>query len=414
MEHSFIEKYTGGRIFRITLPTADVSKLFATFPGTIKTLRVRGPGISAGTHRFNFYLNGVAQYVPASAFDVGPAGESEKTGLSIAIVEGDVMSWDLISSTTGSVEPPVFFEIIIDDGIATILASALDTDVTLAANSDLKIATQKATKAYADALIEAANAIQFKGVVDCSANPNYPAANAGHQYIISVAGKIGGGSGPNVQAFDTMVCIVDSTAAGDHATVGANWAIFQANIDGAVTGPASAVSGNLASFNGTTGKIVQDSGKAIPAGDIVGTSDSQTLSLKKELYGVHASDDTWFGLAIPGYNNTGGVTQWDAVYLNGSSQWVLADANGTGTTPALGLAVSTETTGNPVTVMTRGSVRNDAWAWTPGGLIYVSTTAGGLTQTQPATVGDEVQAVGYALTADIAIFNFEVFNFTVS
>lgn len=40
-----------------------------------------------------------------------------------------------------------------DTEIAAVLATALDTDTALTANSDTKIATQKATKAYADAKV---------------------------------------------------------------------------------------------------------------------------------------------------------------------------------------------------------------------------------------------------------------------
>jgi hypothetical protein len=117
-----------------------------------------------------------------------------------------------------------------------------------------------ATRAYAESLFASNDAMLFKGVIDASANPNYPAADAGHTYKISVAGKIGGGSGPNVEVGDTLYCITDSTSAGTHAAVGANWVIVQTNIDGAVTGPASAGDNNFAQFNGTSGKVIEDSG----------------------------------------------------------------------------------------------------------------------------------------------------------
>lgn len=72
--------------------------------------------------------------------------------------------------------------------------------------------------------------IIYKGVIDCSANPNYPAATSGDLYVVSVAGKIGGASGPEVEAGDELFCKT-TTAAGDHATVGANWDIIQTNIE---------------------------------------------------------------------------------------------------------------------------------------------------------------------------------------
>lgn len=126
--------------------------------------------------------------------------------------------------------------------------------------SNTLVPSQNAVKAYADALIGASNGMVFKGVIDASTNPNYPAADAGDLYRISVAGKIGGASGPNVEVGDLILCLTDATSAGTQAAVGSNWNISQVNIDGAVTGPASAVSANLSSFNGTTGKIIQDSG----------------------------------------------------------------------------------------------------------------------------------------------------------
>lgn len=59
----------------------------------------------------------------------------------------------------------------------------------------------------------------LKGGIDCSTNPNYPLADAGHVYRVTVAGKIGGASGIDVQVGDRLECFVDSSVAGTHATV---------------------------------------------------------------------------------------------------------------------------------------------------------------------------------------------------
>jgi hypothetical protein len=99
--------------------------------------------------------------------------------------------------------------------------------------------TQLATTAFVVAEIAARlasnDAMIYKGAIDASTNPNYPAANAGDTYRISVAGKIGGASGPNVEVGDMLICHTDSSSSGNHATVGSNWDIIQTNIDGVLT-----------------------------------------------------------------------------------------------------------------------------------------------------------------------------------
>lgn len=92
-----------------------------------------------------------------------------------------------------------------------------------------------ANKAYVDGILASNDAMVLKGSIDASSNPNYPAASAGDTYKISVAGKIGGASGIDVQVGDTIYCITDGTSAGNQATVGANWTIVQANVDRATT-----------------------------------------------------------------------------------------------------------------------------------------------------------------------------------
>lgn len=136
-------------------------------------------------------------------------------------------------------------------------ANVIDTDGTLAANSATRIPAQSAVKSYIDSNIEAANALQYKGALDCSTNPNYPAANAGHMYVVSVAGKIGGASGITVDAGDVLFCKTDSTASGTEATVGAQWNIIQFNLVGALTAANIGVSvqaydGDLNAISGLT------------------------------------------------------------------------------------------------------------------------------------------------------------------
>lgn len=121
--------------------------------------------------------------------------------------------------------------------------------------------TKPANTAYVDAavaaIIAASDAMVFKGVIDASANPNYPAADRGDTYRISLAGKIGGGSGVNVEVGDLILCLTDSTASGNQATVGTAWSIIQTNLDGAVIGPASVTDGVPVLFDGTTGKLIK-------------------------------------------------------------------------------------------------------------------------------------------------------------
>lgn len=152
--------------------------------------------------------------------------------------------------------------IITPETLAAVFTDRIDTNTALG-TSNVKVPSQNAVKAYADALIGANDAMVYKGVIDASANPNYPAGNKGETYKISVAGKIGGASGPNVEVGDIIIGLTDGSAAGNHATVGANWDIVQVNIDGAVTGPASSTAADFATFSGTSGKVIQDSGVSL-------------------------------------------------------------------------------------------------------------------------------------------------------
>lgn len=260
----------------------------------------------------------------------------------------DTTKWAAVATLTNKVINAVSNTI---SNLATSMfaANVVDTDTTLAANSDTRLATQKAVKAYVDALLNANDAMQFKGVIDCSANPNYPAASAGWTYRVSVAGKIGGASGVNVEQGDQLLCITDGTSAGTQAAVGANWSITQSNIDGAVVGPASVTDDLPAIFDGTTGKLIKSKTYAafktllalvkgdVGLGNVDNTSDATknaaavTLT-NKAITAPDIDGGTVDGVTSFGFRSTGAafdVKMANAEVLTGTRTvtWVLGNAN---------------------------------------------------------------------------------------
>ena len=84
---------------------------------------------------------------------------------------------------------------------------------------------------------------------------------------------------------------------------------------------------------------------------------------------------------------------------------VEADASAYATARVIGIApaaISDTATG---TILLHGFIRDDTWTWTTGGALYLSETAGAITQTAPSTDGAFVQVVGVALSPDVAYIN---------
>lgn len=83
-----------------------------------------------------------------------------------------------------------------------------------------------------------------------------------------------------------------------------------------------------------------------------------------------------------------------------------ASATTNATSPCVALAV--EKGAGSKRILVHGVLRVNAWNWTIGpgtsGLIYVSTSTGALTQTQPSGTGQIIQPVGWALSADSIYF----------
>lgn len=191
-------------------------------------------------------------------------------------------------------------------GVPTAPTASVGTNTT-------QIATTAFTIAEIASRLAATDAMTYKGAIDASSNPNYPAADAGDTYRISVSGKIGGASGPNVEAGDLILSHVDSSSAGTHAAVGANWDIIQINIDGAVTLTGSQVLTNktltqptIGDFTNATHNHTNAAGGGQLSEGALATTDVTTNNVTSTKHGFapkSPADATTFlnGAATPAY-----------------------------------------------------------------------------------------------------------------
>ena len=115
--------------------------------------------------------------------------------------------------------------------------------------------------------------IKFKGFIDCSASPNYPAANSGEWWVLT-DGKIGGAAGITTFTNDVAFCNVDNTSSGDEATVGSSWTVLR---DARSLG--SAAFSDIGTTNGT-----------VAAGDDTRFTDSRTPTAHKSTHTTGQSD----------------------------------------------------------------------------------------------------------------------------
>ena len=102
----------------------------------------------------------------------------------------------------------------------------------------------------------------------------------------------------------------------------------------------------------------------------------------------------------------GAISAFDLVCIHTTtSEVVEADASAYATARVIGIApaaISDTATG---TILLHGFIRDDTYNWTTGATLYLSETAGALTETAPTTDGAFVQAVGIAIEPDVVYIN---------
>lgn len=91
------------------------------------------------------------------------------------------------------------------------------------------------------------------------------------------------------------------------------------------------------------------------------------------------------------------------LYLASDGNYDEADASASTTMPCSALALESSTGSKQI--LKEGYFRDDSWSWTPGAILYVSTTTGAITATAPNGSGDQIQPIGTAESATVIYFN---------
>ena len=141
--------------------------------------------------------------------------------------------------------------------------------------------------------------LMYKGTVSSTVGLPTVGYKAGWQYSVAEAGTY---AGQTCEVGDMIVCVKDYASGSAKST---DWNVLQVNIVGAVSGPSKSVANHVATFSGTSGTIIQDSGftirKSVPADAeftdttySAATADSDGLlsaSLYGKLVGIEAKAD---------------------------------------------------------------------------------------------------------------------------
>lgn len=212
---------------------------------------------------------------------------------------------------------------------APLASPALTGTPTAPTAADGTNTTQIATTQFVHNAFKANDAMVFKGTIGSSGATvtTLPTTHyQGWTYKVATAGSY---IGTTCEVGDMIICITDGTSANN-----AHWTVVQSNIDGAVTGPASATDTHIATFNGTSGKIIKDSGFTIATSVPANAKFTDTK---------YTATTTSIGSAATGTAiKADDITSWSTGTLPTLGTAIKADditAWSTGTLPTLGTAI---------------------------------------------------------------------------
>lgn len=183
----------------------------------------------------------------SNGFKVTPSNGETQTVIVSPSIKNNVTKTDA-TTTAGYI--PKF------NNTTGVIENGYSVQTTLASSSTA-IPTAAAVVAAIDNKIAVADAMIYKGTLGTDGTVTKVPANGykvGWTYKVITAGTY---AGIKCEVGDMLIAINNGPVSGT-IVVNADWTVVQANIDGAVTGPASATAGHIAVFDGATGKVIKD------------------------------------------------------------------------------------------------------------------------------------------------------------
>lgn len=183
----------------------------------------------------------------SNGFKVTPSNGETQTVIVSPSIKNNVTKTDA-TTTAGYI--PKF------NNTTGVIENGYSVQTTLASSSTA-IPTAAAVVAAIDNKIAVADAMIYKGTLGTDGTVTKVPANGykvGWTYKVITAGTY---AGIKCEVGDMLIAINNGPVSGT-TVVNADWTVVQANIDGAVTGPASATAGHIAVFDGATGKVIKD------------------------------------------------------------------------------------------------------------------------------------------------------------
>lgn len=242
-------------------------KIFMDSTNTYDILAVENSGVSLkapNTTDTTYYFLGLdGGASPPSSTDadrtvISRSASQVKSDLSLNNVTNHAQVKKIATTTIGNLPT---WSVTTGDELGT--GYAVETTLT---GSSTAIPRADAVKIYVDSMVGASDAMVFKGTIGTGGTVTVlpTVYGRGWTYRVITAGTYAG----QVCEVGDLIIAVNDSMVGSGSGSGAydeNWTVAQNNLDGAVIGPASATTNAFVLFDGSSGKLIKNSGfTAVP------------------------------------------------------------------------------------------------------------------------------------------------------